>query len=71
MAHDSENSANLSSRVLARALLDAAPMIAADMKKVLRDALIGFGIGLVAMLTISYGATSLGGARPAAATSAQ
>ncbi|MCC6662261.1 MAG: hypothetical protein IT375_00890 [Polyangiaceae bacterium] len=40
-------------------------------KKILRDALIGFGIGLIAMLGISYGAGALVGSPPAAATSAQ
>ncbi|MBI3203601.1 MAG: hypothetical protein HYZ29_18830 [Myxococcales bacterium] len=40
-------------------------------KKILRDALIGFGIGLIAMLGISYGAGALVGTPPTAATSAQ
>jgi hypothetical protein len=40
-------------------------------KKILRDALIGFGIGLVLMLGISYGASTLAGSPPAAATSTQ
>jgi hypothetical protein len=46
-------------------------MMPADSKRILRDALIGFGIGLVVMLTISFGAASLGGSPPAARTSAQ
>lgn len=40
-------------------------------KKILRDALIGFGIGLIAMVGISYGSGALRGSPPAAATSAQ
>ncbi|MFO0571801.1 MAG: hypothetical protein U0263_39625 [Polyangiaceae bacterium] len=40
-------------------------------KKILRDTLIGFGIGLVLMLGIQYGAPSLLGSPPAAATSTQ
>jgi len=38
-------------------------------KKIVRDALIGFSIGLVLMLGITYGAGSLVGSPPAAATS--
>ena len=43
----------------------------APTKKILRDALIGFGVGLVLMLGLSYGAASLGGSPPAAAASTQ
>jgi hypothetical protein len=46
-------------------------MMPTDKKRILRDALIGFGIGLVVMLTISFGAASLGGSPPAAPTSTQ
>jgi hypothetical protein len=46
-------------------------MMRADAKRILRDTLIGFGIGLTVMLTISFGATTLGGSPPAAPTSAQ
>jgi hypothetical protein len=56
---------------LARPLLVRAAMMPADSKRILRDALIGFGIGLVVMLTVSFGAASLGGSPPAARTSAQ
>jgi hypothetical protein len=52
-------------------LLKVAAMKPAGVKKVLRDGLIGFGIGLVVMLAVSYGAPSLGGSPPAVATSAQ
>jgi hypothetical protein len=38
-------------------------------KKILRDGLIGFGIGLVVMLSITYGAGAFAGSPPAAATS--
>jgi hypothetical protein len=38
-------------------------------KKILRDGLIGFGIGLVVMLSITYGAGGFVGSPPAAATS--
>ena len=40
-------------------------------KKIFRDALIGFGIGLVLMLGLTYGATTFAGSPPAAATSTQ
>lgn len=40
-------------------------------KKILRDALIGFGIGLVLMLGITYGASSFARSPTAAATSTQ
>jgi len=43
----------------------------APTKKILRDALIGFGIGLVLMLGVSYGASGLGSSPPAAAASTQ
>ena len=46
-------------------------MLPVTPKKILRDALIGFGIGLIAMVGISYGAGALVGAPPAAATSTQ
>jgi hypothetical protein len=46
-------------------------MTPADAKKVLRHMLVGFGIGLVVMVTVSYGATSLGGSPPAVSTSAK
>lgn len=45
-------------------------MISVEPKKLLRDALIGFGIGLVVMLGISYGAGVLASSTPAATTSA-
>jgi len=40
-------------------------------KKLLRDTIIGFGIGLVVMLGISYGASTFAGSPTAAATSTQ
>jgi hypothetical protein len=40
-------------------------------KKILRDALVGFGIGVVVMLAITYGAGAFVGSPPAAATSTQ
>ncbi len=40
-------------------------------KKILRDLLIGFGIGLVLMLGFTYGASTFAGSPPAAATSGQ
>lgn len=40
-------------------------------KKLFRDALIGFGIGLVAMLGFSYALSSFSGSPTAAATSTQ
>lgn len=48
-----------------------AGMLPVAPKKILRDTLIGFGIGLVLMLGIQYGAPSLLGSPPAAATSTQ
>jgi len=38
-------------------------------KKLFRDALIGFGIGLVLMLGLTYGSSMFAGSQPAAATS--
>ncbi|MBK8998309.1 MAG: hypothetical protein IPM35_21510 [Myxococcales bacterium] len=46
-------------------------MLPIQPKKILRDALIGFGIGLVLMLGITYGAGAIAGSPPAAATSTQ
>lgn len=46
-------------------------MLPVQPKKILRDALIGFGIGLVLMLGITYGAGAIAGSPPAAATSTQ
>jgi hypothetical protein len=40
-------------------------------KTVVRDALIGFGIGLLLMLGIGYSAAALGTSPPAAPTSTQ
>jgi hypothetical protein len=40
-------------------------------KSVVRDALIGFGIGLLLMLGIGYGAAALSASPPAAPTSTQ
>jgi len=40
-------------------------------KKILRDALIGFSIGLVFMLGITYGASTFASTPAAAATSTQ
>jgi hypothetical protein len=56
---------------LAHPLLNRAAMAPANMNKVLRDGLIGFGIGLVVMLAVSFGASSFGASPPAATTSAQ
>ena len=47
-----------------RAMLPVAP------KKLLRDTVIGFSIGLVLMLGVTYGSSMFAGSRPAAATSA-
>jgi hypothetical protein len=40
-------------------------------KKILRDTLIGFGIGLILMVGITYGPGAFGGSPTAAATSAR
>jgi hypothetical protein len=53
---------------MARALLRTARMETIHAKGILRDALIGFGIGLAVMLAAGYGASALSGAEPAAAT---
>jgi hypothetical protein len=68
-AHARRNSAICGAVILAWSMLTRAAMMPAHMKRIFRDALIGFGIGLVAMLAISYGASSLGGSPPAATTS--
>jgi len=39
-------------------------------KKLLRDTLIGFGIGLVLMLGVTYGSSIFAGSPPAVSTSA-
>lgn len=52
-------------------LANRAGMLPIQPKKILRDALIGFGIGLVLMLGITYGAGAIAGSPPAAATSTQ
>jgi hypothetical protein len=46
-------------------------MATAELKRIVRDGLIGFGIGLVLMLGLSYGAATLGASSPAVATSTQ
>ncbi len=46
-------------------------MAPASVQRILRDGLIGFGIGLVVMLAVSFGAASFGASPPAATTSAQ
>ena len=48
-----------------------AAMISVEPKTLLRDALVGFGIGLVVMLGLTYGATTIAASPPAATTSAQ
>ena len=56
-------------RLRARTLLFAGPMLPVAPKKLFRDALIGFGIGLVLMLGMTYGSSMFAGTQPAAATS--
>jgi len=61
----------IEAEILARLLLFPPAMSTVTPKSVVRDGLIGFGIGLLVMLAVGYGAGALSSSPPAAPASAQ
>jgi hypothetical protein len=71
VCHDPPISARKAGRGFGMCLAHWRRMLLVEPKKLMRDILVGFGIGLVVMLGLTYSASGMVGTTTAASTSAQ